>query len=260
MTSHGVFPFGRKVKVLRQDDRSQHEIFVLGVYASAVHARWIGPDGNQKVAALAVASEPSIFWNGDDADKIVSAIKIPSALGELLPAGKRFNGPSGKSLDGSFLAPLGIMREDVWLCDIYPYAMVNPNQIKAIQRHYARSASKYHLPQASLELAPTHSPGKERIRQILTELRRSGARTLVLLGDRPIQWFLSAFRPECKRLSDFGTSPSEYGLAHPFELDGYKLDVLPLVHPRQASRLGKSSASWGRIHDEWVQQRAPTLL
>jgi len=260
MTDHGVFPFGSKVKVLRQKDRSHKDVFVLGVYASAVHAKWVGADGKQKVAALAVASEPGIFWKGNQASKIISSIQIPPSLGTLTPAGSRFNGPSGQSLDDCFLKPLGIDRTDVWLCDIYPYAMVNPNQLRAIRERYARLASKYRLPEASLEPAPTRPPGEARIRQIAAELRQSGARTLILLGDRPIQWFLQAFQDEYKRLSDFGTAPAKYGLLHQFELGGHKLNVLPLVHPRQASRLGRSSATWGRVHDQWIQRGAPALL
>lgn len=260
MTVHGVFPFGRKVKVLRQKGTAQKDVFVLGVYASAVHARWVGSNGKQKVAALAVASEPSIFWRGDGADRIVSSIRLPPSLGRLLPAGERFNGPSGRSLDDRFLYPLGISRDDVWLCDIYPYAMVNPHQLEAIRSEYAPLVSKHHLARTSLEVAPTLSPGKKRIGEIMAELRHSGARTLILLGDLPIQWFLAAFQREYRKLSDFGRGSQDYGLLHPIELDGRKLDVLPLVHPRQASRLGKSSTEWGDVHDQWVHRRAPTLL
>jgi len=260
MTGHGVFPFGQKVKLLRQLKTTRKNVFVLGVYASAVHARWVGRSGHQKVAALAVASEPYIFWTGEGAEEIVSSIRFPPSLGKLLPAGKRFNGPSGRSLEVCFLSPLGISRDYVWLCDVYPYAMVNRNQLKAIRREYAPLASKFRLPQASLEMAPMQSPGSARIQEIMTELKLSGARTLILLGDRPIKWFLGAFHTEYRRLSDFGRAPSQYGQLHPIELEGYRMDVLPLVHPRQASRLGKSSASWGHVHDEWMRLRAPTLL
>jgi hypothetical protein len=34
------FPFGETVRPLVQQDRSPKKVFVLGVYASAVHARW----------------------------------------------------------------------------------------------------------------------------------------------------------------------------------------------------------------------------
>ena len=34
------FPFGEELKPLKQQDRKPKKVFVLGVYASAVHARW----------------------------------------------------------------------------------------------------------------------------------------------------------------------------------------------------------------------------
>lgn len=34
------YPFGETVKRLVQKDRTHKKVFVLGVYASAVHARW----------------------------------------------------------------------------------------------------------------------------------------------------------------------------------------------------------------------------
>jgi len=53
-----VYPFGSTLKKVEQQDKSPKKVFVLGVYASAVHAKWIGADGKLKVTALAVASEP----------------------------------------------------------------------------------------------------------------------------------------------------------------------------------------------------------
>lgn len=76
----GIFPFGEPILPLVQPDRTTKRVFVLGVYASAVHARWIGEDGRQKIGAVAVASEPEIFWRGDQdvARQIVSAIRQPA--------------------------------------------------------------------------------------------------------------------------------------------------------------------------------------
>lgn len=34
------YPFGEIVQPLVQKDRTAKQVFVLGVYASAVHARW----------------------------------------------------------------------------------------------------------------------------------------------------------------------------------------------------------------------------
>ena len=105
------YPFGKIVQPLVQKDRTPKQVFVLGVYASAVHARW--KKGNEIVCqALAVASEPRIFWDGnpDEAKEIISKIHIPDELGILEPAGSHLNGPSAKVLDEHILAPLGYVR------------------------------------------------------------------------------------------------------------------------------------------------------
>ena len=48
------YPFGETVHPLVQQDRTPKKVFVLGVYASAVHARW--KQGNKIICqALAVA-------------------------------------------------------------------------------------------------------------------------------------------------------------------------------------------------------------
>jgi hypothetical protein len=57
MGTLGTFPFGQPAEALVQQDREPKKVFVLGVYASAVHARWIGADERDRVKALAVASE-----------------------------------------------------------------------------------------------------------------------------------------------------------------------------------------------------------
>jgi hypothetical protein len=59
--SIGSFPSGQPIRKVTQTDRLPKRVFVLGVYASAMHARWIGQDGKTRIAALAVASEPEIF-------------------------------------------------------------------------------------------------------------------------------------------------------------------------------------------------------
>ena len=75
MNHLGTFPFGQPVKPVYQTDRSPKRVFVLGVYASAVHAKWIDSEGRQKVQALAVASEPYIFWRGDGVEEIIEKLE-----------------------------------------------------------------------------------------------------------------------------------------------------------------------------------------
>lgn len=132
----GIFPFGQPVRRVVQQGQFRKRIFILGVYASAVHALWIGNDGKKKINALAVASEPCIFWRGDDPESIIKQIEIPEELGTLLSAAPNYNGPSGKALDDYILEPLGVIREDTWLCDLVPYSCVNSSQRAAIARQY----------------------------------------------------------------------------------------------------------------------------
>lgn len=71
------YPFGQELVPLKQEEKSPKKVFVLGVYASAVHARW-KKDGKVICQALAVTSEPRIFWDGnpEEAKIIIDAVKI----------------------------------------------------------------------------------------------------------------------------------------------------------------------------------------
>jgi len=240
-----VYPFGSPLQKVEQKDKSPKKVFVLGVYASAVHAKWIGVDGKIKVHALAVASEPCIFWKGDHAQQIIDKIKILSKFGKLVPAEKRFNGPSGKVLDVSYLLPLGYDREDAWLCDLLPYSRINSNQQKAINTHYNPLLKDSDLPKCTIP------PYTERVDEIVAELEQSQADTIILLGDPPIKHFLSYFS-KFKKLSDFGANQEEYGNEHPIIIKGKTYHVIPLVHPRQAGNLGRNSQVWSDLHRRWV--------
>jgi hypothetical protein len=256
----GVFPFGQKVKPVAQADRSPKRVFVLGVYASAVHATWLDETGGIKISALAVASEPEIFWRGTNATLIVEKIPVPKGAGKLRAASARLNGPSGRSLNDQFLGPLTITRSDAWLCDLYPFARMNPRQKKAIEREYAPLVRTFNLPEPTMRPAPTKGPGERRVGEIWQEFTTSRAKTMILLGDKPVDWFLRLLGLPYRRLSEFGETIESYGQLHELEIQGVKLNLLPLVHPRQASRLGASSQKWSALHQEWVEDVASHLL
>lgn len=66
--------------------RADAEVFVLGVYASALHVRWQRPDGAVMVQALAVDDEPEVFWDGADAAEriatnLASRCRLAARLG-----------------------------------------------------------------------------------------------------------------------------------------------------------------------------------
>jgi len=250
-----LFPFGKKVCPLVQQDRTPKTVFVLGVYASAVHARW--KKGNQIICqALAVASEPRIFWDGneDEARQIISGIAIPPELGYLEPAGKQLNGPSAKVLDEQILAPLGFTRKDAWLCDLLPETRINPSQAKAIKEKYDPLREQYGLNPVTIPNRPSRFCDDKRSAEITEELMESQVELLILLGDIPIKQYL-------KRVADvpystLGEYADLYGYGTPTDvvIAGKKMKVLPLAHPRQIGALGAHSEKWCRMHAEWEKR------
>jgi len=256
MTAIGVFPFGQEVRVVAQQDQTPKHAFILGVYASAVHAKWIGSNNRVTVNALAVASEPYIFWEGDGAKDIIGQITIPRELGRLEPADKLHNGPSGIRLNKSFLEPLGLNRQDAWLCDLVPHSCLNPNQLKAIYRSYLPEMKRFDLPIPTVPLAADIFRNRiydtRRRQAILEELMTSQAELLVLLGDQPIKHFLHHFDRRWNKLSDFGSGCETYGQRHEININGRKLGILPMAHPRHVGKLGNHSAKWQKLHTNWA--------
>jgi len=255
-----VFPFGEPLRIVRQEDRSPKRIFVLGVYASAVHARWVNPLGKVFVKALAVASEPCIFWNGEDAAAIISKIKVPEPAGRLESADLSFNGPSGRALDEDVLKPLGLTRSDAWLSDLVPHSCFNSGQQKAVRTKYTPMAKKFGLPISTIEPVPKVLADDGRRRDILDELLEAGSDLLITLGDQPLKWFTSPLAKTQNRLTEFGKSDDTYGRLHSIEIDGHRFQLLPIAHPRQMRRLGPSDSEWARIYRHWAEHVAPTLL
>lgn len=249
--------FGQELKKVEQKDRNPKKAFVLGVYASAVHARWVDQDGKEKVKAMAVASEPEIFWTGENAAQIISKIKVPEVMGQLeVPGNSSMNGPSGRALDDLFLKPLGLNRQNTWLCDLLPESRVNEKQRSALDLHYTSELiQQYGLNPATIpDFDKTELNSHVRHQEILNELEESKADTLIVLGDLPIYWFLRFHAKRYKKLSQFGDTEETYGLAHKIKINNKSYQVIPLCHPRQAGRLGSSNSKWGKLHDNWISQ------
>lgn len=249
------FPFGAPLLTLRQEPLSDARVFVLGVYASAVHARWLNPDGSTRVAALAVASEPYIFWRGEGQEEIIGSIPVPPEAGRLVPPGTGMNGPSGAALDEFYLKPLGLTRQNAWLCDLLPQSRMNPGQEEAVRGRYTPVAEALNLPIASVPPVPSRFATETRIEEIVDEFITSGADTLITLGDVPLREFVAPLQLcEKTSIASFGTQPGQYGQRHAFSLCGRRFHLLPVVHPRQAARLGAHSPELADAHARWVQE------
>lgn len=254
------YPFGQPLIPVIQKDQSPKKVFILGVYASAVHAKWRDEFGTVLVQALAVASEPYIFWKGDRAGDIIRQINMPREAGRLEPAAGHFNGPSGNTLDEMYLSPLGLTRDDAWLSDLLPESRINPNQRKAIDKHYQPLVEELGLPECTIPDFSKSELNKqeERHLEILRELEESKAERVILLGDLPIRHWLSHFS-KFRKLSEFGKDPDSYGQYHSIEINRKAYQILPLVHPRQAGSLGRASQKWTELHSRWVQAQTVDL-
>ena len=259
MNDIGVFPFGQPIRRVVQQDRTRKRVFVLGVYASAVHARWVDKRGQRRINAVGVASEPEIFWRGDSVEDLLGAIAVPEDAGRLEPAGPQLNGPSGRSLDEMFLEPLGLSRDDTWLCDLVPHSCMNTSQQRALQQRYIPEMERLDLPEPRWPTVPKCLASCERRAEIQGELGEASPAVLVTLGDQPLRWF-AKFHGAHARLRTYGTAPGAYGRLHPIQVGGRDMQLLPVVHPRQAARLGTHSPVWASLHQHWAQHVAPGLL
>jgi len=256
----GTFPFGKPIRKVCQKDCTPKKVFVLGVYASAVHARWIDEQNRTFIRALAVDSEPVIFWNGEGAKQIINKIERLPVVGKLVPAAESLNGPSGKVLDNYFLKPLGFKdRSDVWLCDLVPFSCRNPGQAAALAREYDPKMHSIGLPEYHWPTVPEKLADEARVKEILEEFNAASPQVLITLGDQPLKWFTSHYGSKT-RLIDYGEKKETYGCLHDMIIDGRKVKLLPLVHPRQTGALGSYSKKWFDLHDHWMKSVAHSIM
>ncbi len=218
----GVFPFGQPIETVTQASLGPRRVFVLGVYGSAVHAWWTGTDGKTQIKALAIASEPEIFWTGHGVDDLVRQVPIPEEVGRLKPAAPDMNGPSGRVLDEHYLQPLGIARSEAWLCDLVPHSCMNQRQSRAIDRAYVPLMRKLDLPEVIWPTKPRSEADwqelvdRRRRDQIASEVAEASPEILITLGDAPLRWFTRYFGTR-SRLAAYR---NEYGQLHEATIAG----------------------------------------
>lgn len=243
------FPFGRRhAATPPQRPSGKAEVFVVGVYASAVHAAWYGPEGGRLCQALAVAPEPWSFWDGEDAEERLQDIiaAMPLEAGRLVPARPQFNGPTGRALKEHYLEPLG--NPSSWITDLHPGYYVSEANAAAIEQHYKPLVEELGLPIAELpSRPPAVRPDQDRIDELEQEFLKSGAEVVVTLGNEPIPVLFEEGRDRLS-MGDYGRLEERRFLGR------HAVQALHLVHPRQAAALGKSSKTWSRVHADWVQQ------
>lgn len=254
----GRFPFG--MPATRRPPRGREngaDLFVLGVYPSALHVRWTRPDG-EVVGALAVDDEPEVFWDGADADKRIAtwqeAVGWSNEWGKIGAAGG--NGSSGRSVVENVLVPLGVSPDRTWFTDCLPTYFVKAGKgsqgerIRSVYDEFA--ASHAALRPADLPKRPAPSVLVERaIRNegagLLGEIRRSGAARIVTLGQEAADVLAEIAELDRVQL-DCGAS---YGTARPLAVDHQSFDWIPLTHP------GNRTSRWVERHARWAADRSP---
>jgi uracil-DNA glycosylase len=184
---------------------------------------------------------------------------MPDGAGRLVPASEQLNGPSGRALDDRFLSPLGFDRNDAWLCDLLPESRCNPKQAAALEREYQPAMARFRLPAYDFPAVPSPLVDSERISEIEREISEASPELLITLGDQPLKWFTRRYGSK-PRLSAYGEGNDTYGRIHKIVIGSRNLGLLPLVHPRQAAKLGSYSPKWHNLHLNWERDIAPTLV
>lgn len=248
-------------------------MFVLGVYPSALHVRWTLPSwwrGEQRVVgALAVADEPTVFWDGADADELVSAWTASVGFrhgngsgdwGQVTAAG---NGTSGRPVRDRVLRPLGVEVDDTWFADSVDRFFIkrggaSRQQGDVIDAVYQPFAVEAGLPIASIPARPTPtrlvdiatSEHRERLRR---ELMEASAPLVVTLGEEARQVMIGvvddASGPPLQPLDRRSLRPDLYGEAGMVRVDDTQAAWYSVVHP------GNRDRAWCRLHDGWILRR-----
>lgn len=252
----GIFPFGRPAtdRPPRAPARDA-DLFVLGVYPSALHVRWQRPDGVVQVQALAVADEPEVFWDGADAAERVrrwsSEVGWRRDWGEVSPSG---NGTSGRAVAEDVLAPMGTTIDRCFVTDCLPRYHVKHgpgSQGSAMTERYAPFAAARGLPTVSLPRRPAvptfiRQAVRENGDQLARQLRFARAELVVTLGEEAADVFAAvtgAERVVLRRDDEYGRErrvPSGFGVGA----------WIALKHP------GLREPRWKARHDEWKTEHS----
>lgn len=133
-----------------------------------------------------------------------------------------------------------------------PHACLNLNQRRLVENIYNPFIQSHGLPPVTVPSVPALLATAQRRRDVLAEIHAANPQIVVLLGDEPIEWFLSAFSNKWKKLASFGTNNHDYARLHPVTLGHKTYNILPLVHPRHAAGVGTHSTRWRKLHTAWV--------
>jgi hypothetical protein len=241
------FPFGAPVKECGVETPDKVEAFVLGAYPSALHVRWVRPDG-VAITAMAVDNEPSVFWDGEDEQQRVddwARDHFDDCWGSVTPSG---NGPSGKWVKRDILRPLqraGIRTHFITDC-LTTYRVSDAGQ-EAIDERYLPFAAEN--PRLQPPVLSSHPSEGAIVREALNDQKgRIAAQVaaatpahVVTLGDAAAR--VVAAMSEWQGTGKLSTTP--YGVPRDITLAGVPVRWSALIHP--AAR-----GEWQERHQKWL--------
>lgn len=251
MSPYRRYPFGALVGECGTDAPEEVDAFLLGAYPSAIHVRWVPPRGSgfQPIAALAVADEPEVFWDGDDADARVEQWReqhFDAAWGEVTAA--RLNGPSGIWLQANIVKPLrDVGAESQFATDClttYRLSVGAASRIADTYQPFARATPQLE----SADLAP--HPSETRIVQealstqtdrLMSQLIAARPTVLVSLGNAAsrVVAALAGLSGSGKLAADGYAKPREV------KIGGTSCTWIAAVHPA-------TPAAWQARHQAWL--------
>lgn len=136
---------------------------------------------------------------------------------------------------------------------------MNHRQKRAIEDRYRPEMRRFGLPEPAWPRVPTVLADARRRAEIEAELHESRADVLITLGDEPLRWFARYYGAKAQ-LRSYGRDRATYGRLHSIRIGGRDIQLLPVVHPRHAARLGTHSSTWAGLHQAWASEVASGLL
>ena len=257
-------------------------MFVLGVYPSAIHVRWDLPawardEFGVAVGALAVADEPTVFWDGNDADALVDLWRRrvgfrsgdgPDQWGQVRAVG---NGTSGRPVRDGILRYLsdgdGVSVDETWFTDAVNEFFVkrggpgSRQQGDVHDRVYGPFARRLSLPEANLPTRPSPNALVERAvtghrDRLRGEFSTASAPIVVTLGEearRVLERVADSVAGTPTLPLDRTIKGDVYGVPGSVTIGDFTAQWFALIHP------GNRDKRWTRMHQGWQQRMRPDL-
>jgi uracil-DNA glycosylase len=249
------FPFGAPVLACGTEmPTRQFPVLVLGAYPSALHVRWVPPEGyGRAVAALPVDNEPTPFWDGqqpsaqDQFQRWHDAWFRPG-WGTVAPA--PLNGSSGAELVERWLTPLGCSEADVFITDCLSTARTSTGVAARLADRYHPFADAHGAPRATLAPHPSErdiviEALGEHSHRLTAQMEAADPDLVVTLGNAAAR-VLAGLGGQADRTAVL--RPDTYGQERQLTLGGRTLRWQALVHPA-------TPRVWADRHNQWLGAR-----